>query len=98
MSPTLNNPLVKIGVLGVGGAGCNAVNMMVEEKEFSGSVESDLSYSIFNDVEIIAANTDSQDLENSRAESKFSSVRLIPADGEPERSLMWVSRLPKRAR
>jgi len=77
MSPVFDNtPLVNIGVIGVGGAGCNAVNMMVQEGEITtltseqaASVER--SYSIFNDIKVIAANTDSQDLENSPVKNKI---------------------------
>ncbi len=72
MTPTLNNPLVKIGVLGVGGAGCNAVNMMIEERNLMSEPSSaGINHSIFNDITIIAANTDSQDLQNSLAETKI---------------------------
>ncbi len=67
MNPRTGNPLVRIGVMGVGGAGGNAVNRMIEERDRmneSGAV------SIFNDIVILAANTDTQDLEKSKAEGK----------------------------
>ncbi len=64
---TKETPLVKIGVIGVGGAGCNAVNIMFDERNSEENVDS----SLFNDVSIIVANTDVQDLENARADIKI---------------------------
>lgn len=61
-------PLVNIGVIGVGGAGCNAVNMMIDEIE---KARSRNEVSEFEDITIIVANTDSQDLDNSKAEHKI---------------------------
>ncbi|MCK5807891.1 cell division protein FtsZ [bacterium] len=58
---------VSISVIGVGGAGGNAVNMMVKDR----GDENDESYSVFSDVKILAANTDAQDLEGSLAEQKI---------------------------
>ena len=64
---TKDSPLVKIGVIGIGGAGCNAVNIMFDERNKGKSSES----SVFNDVSIIVANTDVQDLENAKADVKI---------------------------
>lgn len=52
-----NNNTAKIKVIGVGGAGGNAVNNMIDAK--------------LQGVKFIAANTDAQALENSRAEIKI---------------------------
>lgn len=60
--------LVKIGVIGVGGAGGNAVSRMVQERQAS---EQD----VFHGVLVMAANTDVQDLDRSGAEVK---VQLGP--------------------
>ena len=60
-----NNSLVKVGVIGVGGGGCNAVEMMCEERDIKNEGES--SYTVFNDVKIIAANTDVQALEGTKS-------------------------------
>jgi cell division protein FtsZ len=53
-----SNPVAKIKVVGVGGAGGNVVNTMVEDK---GILE----------VEFIAVNTDAQALQNSKADIKL---------------------------
>lgn len=58
---------VKISVIGVGGAGCNAVNTMVDDRNREGEEKG----SIFSEVQIIAANTDAQDLDSSSAEKKI---------------------------
>ncbi len=59
---------VNITVIGVGGAGCNAVNMMSNDRNKDAE-------SVFTSVNIIAANTDVQDLESSKADVK---VQLGP--------------------
>jgi len=60
-----NNSIVKVGVIGVGGGGCNAVEMMCEERDIKN--EGDNSYTVFNDVKILAANTDVQALEGTKS-------------------------------
>ncbi len=68
MNPRNGNPLVRIGVMGVGGAGGNAVNRMLEERDRTGATG---GTSIFNDIVVLAANTDTQDLEKSKAEERI---------------------------
>jgi cell division protein FtsZ len=72
--PVLNNFLAVIKVVGVGGAGGNAVNQMIE-KQLRG-------------VEFIAINTDGQDLLKSEAHVKLeigsSSARSLGAGADPE--------------
>lgn len=60
-----NNSIVKVGVIGVGGGGCNAVEMMCEERDLKNDGEN--SYTVFNDVKILAANTDVQALEGTKS-------------------------------
>lgn len=71
----LKNP-VCIKVMGVGGAGGNAVNSMIESNEFVGNVE------------FIAANTDTQALEHSEACAKIQLgqkiTRGLGAGSDPE--------------
>lgn len=67
----LNSTMVKIGVMGVGGGGCNAVDMMCEERDKVNSGAAQQNYSVFNNVLIIAANTDVQALEDNRAQEKL---------------------------
>ncbi len=66
--------LTKIKVIGVGGAGCNAINNMINAK--------------LEGVEFIVANTDAQDLERSLAESKIqlgpNLTMGLGAGGDPE--------------
>ena len=63
--------LAKIKVIGVGGAGCNAVNRMIE--------------SGVKGVEFIVANTDMQVINNSKAETKIKLGNDgLGAGGEPE--------------
>ena len=63
--------LAKIKVIGVGGAGCNAVNRMIE--------------SGVKGVEFIVANTDMQVINNSKAETKIKlGSDGLGAGGEPE--------------
>ena len=66
--------LTKIKVIGVGGAGCNAINNMINA-ELQG-------------VDFIVANTDAQDLERSLAESKIQLgpdlTMGLGAGGDPE--------------
>ncbi len=69
MHPNKTSPLVRIGVVGIGGAGNNAINLMIAERERVNGIEG--GYSVFNEVEIIAANTDAQDLEKSPAGKKM---------------------------
>jgi cell division protein FtsZ len=72
--PVLNNFLAVIKVVGVGGAGGNAVNQMIE-KQLRG-------------VEFIAINTDGQDLLKSEAHVKLeigsASARSLGAGADPE--------------
>ncbi|MGI6394824.1 MAG: cell division protein FtsZ [bacterium] len=63
--------IVKIGVMGVGGGGCNAVDMMCEKGEGVEKGAENRTYAVFNDVKIIAANTDVQALEGSKAKEKL---------------------------
>jgi len=65
MASVGNNSIVKVGVIGVGGGGCNAVEMMCEERDRKN--EGDSSYTVFNDVKILSANTDVQALEGTRS-------------------------------
>ena len=53
----LSDQQAKIKVIGVGGAGGNAINRMIA--------------SGLNGVEFVAINTDAQDLENNKAEIKI---------------------------
>ncbi|HSW60061.1 MAG TPA: hypothetical protein VLJ60_04645, partial [bacterium] len=71
MTGILNSMVVKIGVMGVGGGGCNAVDMMCEERDRINSGAENRSYSVFNNVLIIAANTDVQALEGSKSTEKL---------------------------
>jgi|GEM_PF-224603 len=57
-------PLVRIGVIGIGGAGCNTIKRMVEERTTE-------SGAVCNNVVLIAANTDIQDLEKTGADKKI---------------------------
>ena len=59
---SLSEQKAKLKVVGVGGAGGNAVNRMIT--------------SGMQGVDFIAINTDAQDLDNSPAEHKFKSVRI----------------------
>lgn len=69
MAAVLNSAVVKIGVIGVGGGGCNAVDMMCEERDNVSATGS--GYSVFNDVLIVASNTDVQALEGTKANVKI---------------------------
>ncbi len=66
----MNGTRINIGVVGVGGGGCNAVNKMVKERREHNDPEN-IEKSIFNDVKLIVANTDSMDLQNSDADEKI---------------------------
>jgi cell division protein FtsZ len=72
--PLVNNFLAVIKVVGVGGAGGNAVNQMIEKR--------------LRGVEFIAINTDGQDLLKSEAHVKLeiggSSTRSLGAGADPE--------------
>ena len=69
-----NKGKAKILVVGVGGGGCNAVNRMIEAE--------------LRNVNVIALNTDKQDLDMSRAESKLQIgeklTKGLGAGGNPE--------------
>ena len=69
-----NKEKAKILVVGVGGGGCNAVNRMIEAE--------------LRNVNFIALNTDKQDLDMSRAESKLQIgeklTKGLGAGGNPE--------------
>ena len=69
-----NKGKAKILVVGVGGGGCNAVNRMIEAE--------------LRNVNFIALNTDKQDLDMSRAESKLQIgeklTKGLGAGGNPE--------------
>jgi len=64
MNKNSDRPLVRIGVVGIGGAGGNAVNRMMQEKKKS-------EKEVFHGVLIMAANTDVQDLERTGADVKI---------------------------
>lgn len=66
----MNGTRINIGVIGVGGGGCNAVNKMIKERRDHSNPES-IEKSVFNDVKLIVANTDSMDLQNSSADEKI---------------------------
>lgn len=53
ISNNTSGNVAKLMVMGVGGAGCNAVNRMIDEN--------------VSDVEFVAVNTDKQDLDNNKA-------------------------------
>lgn len=53
ISNNTSSSVAKLMVMGVGGAGCNAVNRMIDEN--------------ISDVEFVAVNTDKQDLDNNKA-------------------------------
>ncbi|HNT27444.1 MAG TPA: cell division protein FtsZ [bacterium] len=59
MEQTKSMPLVRIGVVGVGGAGGNAINRIVDERD---RLAREGGESVFSEVTLIAANTDAQDL------------------------------------
>ncbi|HNW81268.1 MAG TPA: cell division protein FtsZ [bacterium] len=88
MAAVLSSMVVKIGVVGVGGGGCNAVDMMCEERDAFVNAENNGKYSVFNDVMIIASNTDVQALEGTRANVKIQLgpdlTRGMGAGGVPE--------------
>lgn len=69
-----NDPITNIKVVGIGGAGCNAINRMIEEG--------------ISNVEFIAVNTDSQVLKNSLAKTTMQigarSTRGLGAGARPE--------------
>jgi len=65
------NSVVKIGVIGVGGGGCNAIDMICEERDEVNSRPSEKNYTVFNEVSIIAVNTDVQALDDSKAGIKI---------------------------
>ncbi len=71
------NGLPPIKVVGVGGAGCNAVNRMIEEK--------------ISGVHFLAMNTDAQQLEDSRAAERIrigdKLTRGLGVGGNPEQGL-----------
>ncbi|HOB71141.1 MAG TPA: hypothetical protein PKM18_05075, partial [bacterium] len=71
MTGILNSMVVKIGVVGVGGGGCNAVDMMCDERDRINSGADGRNYSVFNNVLIIAANTDVQALEGNKSAEKL---------------------------
>lgn len=86
MASLEKNTIVKVGVIGVGGGGCNAVEMMCEERDTKNDGEN--SYTVFNDVKILAANTDVQALEGTKSNAM---IQLGPeitkgqgAGGKPE--------------
>ncbi len=88
MTAIPKNTVVKIGVMGVGGGGCNAIDMICEERNEINSRQSENSYTVFNEVLIAAVNTDVQALDGSKSELK---VQLGPeltkgqgAGGVPE--------------
>ncbi len=87
MAAVSKSVVVKIGVVGVGGGGCNAVDMMCEERDNAVS-EGVSKYSIFNDVLIIASNTDVQALEGTKANVRIQLgpdlTRGMGAGGVPE--------------
>lgn len=72
--PVLNNFLAVIKVVGVGGAGGNAINQMIEKR--------------LRGIEFIAINTDGQDLLKSEAHVKLeigtNSTRSLGAGADPE--------------
>ncbi|NBQ92414.1 MAG: cell division protein FtsZ [Micrococcales bacterium] len=72
--PILNNFLAVIKVVGVGGAGGNAINQMIEKR--------------LRGIEFIAINTDGQDLLKSEAHVKLeigsNSTRSLGAGADPE--------------
>ena len=53
ISNNTSSNVAKLMVMGVGGAGCNAINRMIDEN--------------VSDVEFVAVNTDKQDLDNNKA-------------------------------
>jgi cell division protein FtsZ len=63
--------VVKIGVIGVGGGGCNAIDMICDERDEVNSRPSENNYTVFNEVSIIAVNTDVQALDGSKAGIKI---------------------------
>jgi cell division protein FtsZ len=71
MQGGVKNSVVKIGVIGVGGGGCNAIDMICEERDEINSRQTENNYTVFNDVAIIAVNTDVQALDGSKAGSKI---------------------------
>ena len=79
----VNENAAKIIVVGVGGAGNNAVNRMIDE-----NVEG---------VEFIGVNTDKQALVNCKAGSINTDRReSLQKDLVPERSLKWEKKRQKR--
>ncbi len=71
MQAVPKSSVVKIGVIGVGGGGCNAIDMICEERDEVNSRPSENNYTVFNEVSIIAVNTDVQALDGSKAGIKI---------------------------
>lgn len=69
-----SKPVARIKVFGIGGAGCNTINSIIEDRQI--------------DIDFIALNTDVQALENSRASSTLQigakSTRGIGTGANPE--------------
>lgn len=74
----------KIYVVGVGGAGCNTINRMMQVG--------------IQGAKIIAMNTDAQDLLKVRAHKRSSSVKSLPEGLVLETTQRSVRRQPKRVR
>lgn len=64
------NSAAKILIVGVGGAGCNAVNRMIDQN--------------FDDVSFYVVNTDNQALASSKTENKLTLGTGLGAGGDPE--------------
>lgn len=74
MQDLLSQKPINMKVIGIGGAGNNAINLIISEKEN------------WNDVELFVANTDSQDLAKSACNNKIflgSSTRGLGAGNDP---------------
>lgn len=74
----------KIVVVGVGGAGNNAVNRMIDE-----GIEG---------VEFVGVNTDKQALQLCKATRLLQIGEKLTKDSEQERNQKWVKKLLKRVR
>lgn len=80
----VNNGKAKIKVIGVGGAGNNAVNRMIEAGITS--------------AEYVVVNTDAQILACNKAQKKFRSARSVPRDSARVRSPKSAERPRRKAR
>ena len=78
----IENVQPKISVIGVGGAGCNAVNTMINSK--------------VNNINFLVANTDGQALSRSMAKTQIQLVKNLPMDWEQVLITLLENKLPMK--